>query len=131
MEFDTLEQYRSESETERGGWRGLLGKTLTFAGFIVLANAFIVAMFFRHILAFRYQLICSVLGALVGWLGMWLRGNSREQVWLAMAAAIAAIVTMILMAVMEARFGWWGMMAVLVFIALLLHKLVQRAWKNL
>ncbi|HEY9231781.1 MAG TPA: hypothetical protein VIS78_06530 [Blastocatellia bacterium] len=131
MGFDTLEQYRSESETERGGWRGLLGKTLTFAGFIVLANAFIVAMFFRHILAFRYQLIFAVLGALVGWLGMWLRGNRREQMWMAMGPAIGAIAAMILMTVMEAHFGWWGMIAVMVAIAWLLHKLVQYAWKKL
>src|SRR2546423_10838856 len=101
MGFDTLEQYRSESETERGGWRGLLGKTLTFAGFIVLANAFVVALFFRHLLAFRYQLSSSVLGALVGVLGMWLRGNSHEQIWMATGPAIGAIVVMILMAVME------------------------------
>jgi uncharacterized membrane-anchored protein len=131
MGFDTLEQYRSESETERGGWRGLLGKTLTFAGFIVLANAFVVAMFFRHLLAFRYQLIFAVLGALVGWLGMWLCGNRREQMWMAMGPAIGAIVAMILMTVMEARFGWWGMMAVMAAIAWLLIKLEQHSWKKL
>lgn len=131
MGFDTLDQYRLESETERGGGRGLLGKTLTFAGFIVLANAFVVALFFRHILAFRYQLIFAVLGALVGLLGMWLRGNSREQMMAALGPAVGAIVAMVVMAVTEARFGWWGMMAIMAGIGWLLIKLEQHSWKKL
>ena len=131
MGFDTLDQYRLESETERSGWRGLLGKILTFAGFILLANAFVVALFFRHILAFRYQLICSVLGALVGLLGMWLRGNSGEQKWVAGAASAAAITTMILMAALEAYFGWWGMIAVIAIVVLVAQKLEQHSWKKL
>src|SRR5689334_21029574 len=113
MAFDTLEEYRLEGETERGGWRGLLGTILTFAGFIVLANAVVVALFFRHVLAFSYQLIFSVLGTLVGLLGMWLRGNNRAQMGKVAATAVAAIITMVLAAVMEARFGWWGMIAVM------------------
>lgn len=40
MGFGTLEQYQREAESERAGWRGAVGRTLTFAGFIVLANAF-------------------------------------------------------------------------------------------
>jgi hypothetical protein len=131
MSFDTLEQYRQEGETERAGWRGPAGRALTFAGFVVLANAFVVALFFRHILAFRYQLLFAVLGALVGLLGMWLRGNSPAQVWKAMGAAAAAVITMSLMAVMEARFGWWGMIAVMAVIGWLLLKLEEHSWKKL
>ena len=131
MGFDTLDQYRLESETERGGWRGLLGTMLTFVGFVVLANAFVIALLFRHILAFRYQLLFAVLGALLGVLGMWLRGNSRAQMGKAMAVAIAAIITMILAAVMEAYFGWWGMIAVLLIIGWLLMKVEQYSWKKL
>ena len=131
MGLDTLEEYRLESETERGSWRGLLGTMLTFAGFVVLANAFVVALLFRHILAFRYQLIFAALGALVGLLGMWLRGNNRAQMGKAMAVTVAAIITMILAAVMEARFGWWGMIAVLLIIGWLLMKVEQYSWKKL
>jgi hypothetical protein len=131
MGLDTLDEYRLESETERGGWRGLLGTILTFVGFIVLANAFVIALFFRHNLAFRYQLICSVLGTLVGLLGMWLRGNNRAQIGKAAAVAVAAIITMVLAALMEARFGWWGMIAVMAVIGWLLIKVEEYSWKKL
>ena len=131
MGLDTLEQYRQENETERRGWRGLAGKVLTFAGFIVLANAFIVALFFRHILAFRYQVLFAVLGSLVGLCGMLLRGNSRAQIVVAMSAAISAIVAMIIVTLLEERFGWLTMIGLMIVVVWLVQKLEERAWKKL
>ena len=131
MEFETLEQYRQEGETEREGWRGLIGKTLTFAGFIVLANAFIVAMFFRHTLAFKYEIICAVIGAFVGVAGMRLRGNNFDQILTAIGASAAAIVTMIVMTLLESYFGWVAMLVVAIVFGWLVQKLQEHAWKKL
>ena|SRR5437764_889243 len=131
MGLDTLEQYRIESETERSGWRGLIGRMLTLVGFIVLANAFIAALFFRHILAFRYQIIFAVLGGLVGLAGMVLRGNSRAQIRAAMATVMAAIGATIIVSLLEERFGWLIMLVVMIVVVWLVQKLEEHAWKKL
>jgi hypothetical protein len=131
MEFETLEQYRQEGETEREGWRGLIGKTLTFAGFIVLANAFIVSMCFRHMLAFKYEIICAVIGGFVGVIGMRLRGNNLDQILTAAGASAATIFTMIVMRLLESYFGWAAMIVVAIVFVLLVQKLEEHAWKKL
>jgi hypothetical protein len=52
---------------------------MAFAGFIVLANTFFVALLFRHILSFRNQLIFALVGGIVGVAGMLLAGTPASK----------------------------------------------------
>lgn len=131
MGLDTLEEYRIESENERDGWRGWLGRWLTFTGFIVFANAFLVALLFRQLLSFRNQLICAALGGLVGIAGMLLRGNNREAIGIAAVTVSVGIAVTIAMNLLEARFGFLGMVAALLMLAWLIGKFTERIREKL
>ena len=131
MPLDTIEQYQIESEDERDGWRGPIGKLLTFTGFIVLANAFIVAMFFRHMLSLRYQILFAVIGGGVGVTGMLMRGNKREHVTTAILVSVAGIISTAVMAFLLDRFGLLAVAAVVFVVGFLVIKLEERAWKKL
>jgi hypothetical protein len=122
----TIEQYEIESENERGGWRGLVGKALTFAGFILFANAFIVALLFRHLLSFRNQVIFAIAGGAIGVLGMIVRGNKRELIEPAVCAVVAGIIATIAINLLEERFGFIVMCAVGLAFAWLVSLFVNR-----
>ena|SRR5437867_3213303 len=131
MALDTLDQYGADSEIERGGLRGLTGIVLTFGGFILLANAFLVALLFRHLLSFRNQLLCAAVGAGFGVIGLVLRGKKRSQIVTAAIASTAAIVATIIIQFVEERFGILLLGAAVVLFVWLIQKLEERAWKNL
>ena len=131
MEFETLDQYRNEAENERSGWRGLIGRLMTFAGFIVLANAVVVALLFRHILSFRYQVLCAVLGAVVGILGMLVRGNKREHITAAAIGSAAAILATVVVSLLEERFGIFIIAGFVLIFGWAIQRIEQRVWKNL
>jgi len=131
MGLDTLDEYRIESETERDGWRGWLGRWLTVTGFIVFANAFLVALLFRQLLSFRNQIIFAALGGLVGVAGMRLRGNNREAIRIALITVSVGIAVTIVMNLLEARFGFLGMVATLLMLAWLIGKFTERIREKL
>lgn len=131
MGLDTLEAYRIESENERDGWRGWLGKLLIFTGFIIFANAFLVALLFRQLLSFRNQIIFAALGGLVGVAGMLLRGNHREAIGIALITVSVGIAVAIAMNLLEARFGFLGMAAALLMLAWLIGKFVEHIREKL
>jgi hypothetical protein len=115
--MNTIEKYRVESENERGGWRGVVGKAMTFAGFIVFANAFLVMLLFRHLLSFRNQIILAAVGGVIGVAGMSVRGNKRELIAPAAVAVAASIGVAIAMHFLEEKYGFIVMVAVaLVFV---------------
>jgi hypothetical protein len=120
--MNTIEQYRVESENERGGWRGVVGKVMTFAGFIIFANAFLVTLLFRHLLSFRNQIILTVAGGIIGVLGMVIRGNKRELIVPAVVAAITGIVVTVAMNFLEGKYGF----IVMIVLALVFVWLVNR-----
>ena len=131
MDLDTLDQYRSEAETERVGLRGVIGKALTVAGFIALANAFVIAMLFRHLLSFKNQLICASVGAVVGLIGMMIRGNTRLQLTTAAVSSTGAIAATVIVAFLEDRFGLPILVGVVLLGVWLIQKFEQRLWKRL
>jgi uncharacterized membrane protein YcgQ (UPF0703/DUF1980 family) len=131
MALETLDAYRSQAETERAGLRGLIGRAMTFAGFIVLANAFVVALLFRHLLSFRNQIICAVAGALVGLIGMLVRGNTRPQLTTAAIAVTGAIAATVIVAFLEERFGLLVLVGIVLALVWLIQKFEQRLWKRL
>src|SRR5215217_729678 len=124
--MNSIEQYEIESENERGGWRGLVGKLLTFAGFILFANAFIVAIIFRHILSFRNQVIFAIAGGVIGLLGMLIRGNKRELIEPAAIAVVAGVIATTAINLLEERFGFIVMCAVGLAFAWLVSLFVNR-----
>ena len=129
MGLDTLDRYLSESE--RAGWRGVLGNVLSVTGFVVLANAFLIALLFRKLLSFRYQIILAIAGAIVGVLGMILRGSSRERIRTAVIASISAIGATVIVSLLEQRFGWLVMVAMVLAFAWLVQRFEEHAWKKL
>ena len=131
MGLDTLEEYRIESENERDDWRDWLGRWLTFTGFIVFANAFLVALLFHQLLSFRNQISFAGLGGLVGVAGMLLRGNNREAIRIAAVAVSVGIAVTIAMNLLEARFGFLGMVATLLMLAWLISKFTERVRERL
>jgi len=131
MEFETLDQYRNEAENERSGWRGWIGRLMTFAGFIVLANAVVVALLFRHILSFRYQVLCAIIGAAVGVLGMLVRGNRLEHITTAAIASTAAILATVVVSLLEERFGIFIIAGLVLVFGWAIQRIERRVWKNL
>jgi len=131
MGLDTLDGYRIEAESEKPGWRGATGRLLTFAGFVVLANAFLVAMLFRHILSFRAQILSALAGGTVGVVGMIIRGNRRDQINVAAISFGCLVLTMIVVAMIEERFGWLGLVIFVLVFGWLVQRLEERSWKNL
>ena len=131
MQFETLDQYRNEAETERSGWRGWIGRLMTFAGFIVLANAVVVALLFRHILSFRYQVFCAIIGAVVGMLGMLVRGNKHEHMSAAAIASVAAILATLAVSLLEERFGIFIIAGFVLVLGWAIQRIELRVWRNL
>jgi len=131
MSFDVLDEYAEAARTDRGGWRGVLGKVMTFAGFIVLANAVIVALLFRHLLSFRDQLLCVIIGSIVGVIGMILRGNKTEHIVAASAACASGALTSVLFNLFDGKYGVFILAGIVLIVALVIQKIEQRAWKNL
>lgn len=131
MALETLDQYRSEAETERPGLRGLIGRAITFAGFIILANAFLVALLFRHVLSFQNQIICALAGAVVGLIGMLIRGNTRSQIATVAFASTGVISATILVSFLEERFGLLVLVGVVLASVWLIQKFEERLWKRL
>jgi ammonia channel protein AmtB len=131
MGLDTLDNYRSEAESERLGLRGMIGRAMTFVGFIVLANAFLIALLFRHLLSFRNQIIFAVSGAVVGLIGMVVRGNTRSQLATATIASIAAVAVFVIVSFLEERFGLMALVGIVLVIAFLIQKFEERLWKRL
>lgn len=131
MGLDTIDAYRIESESEKTGWRGATGRFLTFAGFVVLANAFIIAMLFRHVLSFRAQLLWAVAGGVVGVVGMIIRGNRRDQISTAAIVCGSLILATIVVSWIEERFGWVVLIGIVLVFGWLVQRLQERSWKNL
>lgn len=131
MKFDTLDAYSSQAESERLGLRGMIGRAMTFAGFIVLANAFLIALLFRHLLSFRNQIICALAGAVVGLIGMVVRGNTRSQLATAAIASMTAIAVFVIVSFLEERFGIIALVGIVLVLALLIQKFEERLWKRL
>lgn len=131
MAFETFDKYRSEAETERAGLRGLIGRAMTFAGFVVVANAFLAALLFRHLLPFRYQIVCALTGAVVGLFGMFLRGNTRLQLTTAAIAATCAIAATVIVSFIEERFGLLVLVGVGLALVLVIQVIERRVWKRL
>jgi hypothetical protein len=131
MELDTLQQYKLESENEKDGWRGVLGKILTFSGFIVLANAFLIGLLFRHLMSFSTEMIIAATGAAVGAVGMIIRGNKRSHVLTAVFLSLGAILTRVIVSFALERFGWIVLIVGVVLFVWLVQRLEQRAWEKL
>ena len=131
MGLDTLDSYRSQAESERLGLRGMIGRAMTFVGFFVLANAFLIALLFRHLMSFRNQIICAVTGAVVGLIGMVVRGNKRPQLMTAGIASTAAIAATVIVFLLEERFGLPALVGIVLVLAWLIQKFEERMWKRL
>jgi Na+/H+-translocating membrane pyrophosphatase len=131
MALETLDQYRSQAESERAGLRGLIGKAMTFAGFIILANTFLLALLFRHVLSFRNQIVCALVGAVVGLIGMLVRGNTRSQLTTAALASSGAIAATVIVSFLEERFGLLILVGIVLVLAWLIQNFEKRAWKRL
>ena len=131
MALETLDTYRSQAETERAGLRGLIGRVMTFAGFVVVANAFLVALLFRHLLPFRYQIICAFTGTIVGLFGMLIRGNTRLQLTTAAIAGTSAIAATVIVSFMEERFGLLVLVGVVLALVWVIQIIEGRVWKRL
>ena len=131
MGLETIDDYCSEAEYERGGWRRSLGRIMTFGGFVILANAVLVALLFRHLLSFRDQLVLALIGAVVGVLGMLVRGNKRSHVRVAAFASVGAVVATLIVSILEERFGVLAVAGLVLVFAFLIQKLEYHAWKNL
>ncbi|HVG18779.1 MAG TPA: hypothetical protein VNI02_06970 [Blastocatellia bacterium] len=129
--MDTIEQYRAESENERGGWRGALGKVMTFAGFIVFANAFLVALLFRHLLSFRNQVILAVVGGIIGLAGMAVRGNKRELIEPAAFAVVAGIIATVAINLLQERYGFVVMVVAALTFCWLVNRFIEHVDKKL
>src|SRR5262245_20465878 len=131
MPFETLDQYSADAATDLGGSRGLIGKVMTFGGFIILGNALVITLLFRHLISFRTQLICTVGGGIIGVLGMLVRGNKPSQIRIAAVACVAAIAAALSVSLLEARFGLIGLVAVAVIGFLVIRTIEERAWSKL
>lgn len=131
MPLDTIEQYEVEGESERDGWRGLTGRLLTFTGFIVLANAFLIALLFRHMLSARNQVLFAAAGGIMGVTGMLLRGNKREHVRTAIFGSITGILLTAVMSFLLDKFSVFAVGALMLVLAWLIQRLEERAWKKL
>ena len=123
MKFDALDTYSAQAESQRLGLRGVIGRTITFAGFIVLANAFIIALLFRHLLSFQTQVVFASAGAVVGLTGMMVRGNTRTQVTAAVIASTSTIAATIIVSFLEERFGLWILVGIVVVLGLAYSKI--------
>lgn len=104
---------------------------MTFTGFIILANAFFIALLFRHLLSFRNQIVFALAGAVVGLIGMLVRGNTRPQLTTAAIAAAGAIAATIIVPVMEERFGLLVLVGVVLALVWVIQKFEQHVWKRL
>jgi hypothetical protein len=98
---------------------------------VVLANTFLIALLFRKLLLFRYQIILAVVGAIVGVLGMILRASSRERIRTAVIASTSAIGATVVVSLLEQRFGWLVVVAMVLAFAWLVQSVEQHAWKKL
>ncbi|MFP5262809.1 MAG: hypothetical protein ACLGJB_12970 [Blastocatellia bacterium] len=123
--MNTIDRYRAESENERGGWRGAVGKAMTFAGFVVFANAFLVALLFRHLLSFRNQIILTVAGGIIGLAGMAVRGNKRELIGPAAIAVTGGVVTTLAVNFLQEEYGLVVMVVAALGFAWLVNRFVD------
>ena len=131
MALQTFDRYRADAESERAGLLGLAGRVMTFAGFIILANAFLVALLFRLFLSFRNQILCASVGAVTGVIGFLLREKTRPQIITAVIASTAAIAATVLVQLIEERFGLLLLAAAVCLLVWLIQKFEERLWKKL
>ncbi|HEX8088775.1 MAG TPA: hypothetical protein VF762_07980 [Blastocatellia bacterium] len=129
--MNTIDQYRVESENERGGWRGALGKMMTFAGFIIFANAFLVALLFRHLLSFRNQITLTVVGGIIGLAGMAVRGNALSLIGPAAAAVVAGVIATVAINFLQEEYGLVVMAVAALVFCWLVNRLVDHVNEKL
>lgn len=129
--MNTIDRYRVESENERGGWRGALGKAMTFAGFIVFANAFLVALLFRHLLSFRNQIILTVAGGIIGLAGMVVRGNKRELIGPAAVAVAGGVIAAVAINCLQESYGFVVMIVAALAFCWLVNRFINHMDKKL
>ena len=131
LKLDTLDEYRFQAETERSGLRGGGGRAMTFVGFIVLANVFLIALLFHRLLSFQSQIIFAAAGAIIGLVGMLLRGNTLAQLRNAAIASTAGIAATLIVYVLEERFGLWALVPIALVFGWLVQKFEHYVWKKL
>jgi hypothetical protein len=131
VKLDTLDEYSFEAETERIGLRGVIGRAMTFIGFIALANVFLIALLFHQLLSFQNQIVFAAVGSVVGLVGMVLRGNTLSQLRTAAIASTAAVAATLIVYVLEERFGLWALIALALVFGWLVQKFEHFVWKKL